>query len=63
MISLDEEERLALIGERKDLVTARFEHAGNDQPRGAAGIDEHDAHQLALFLCFQAIIPSSLSLD
>ena len=31
--------RFKLVGERKDIVPARFKHASHDQSRGATGID------------------------
>jgi hypothetical protein len=38
-IGLDLGKRFKLIGKGKDLMTARFKHAADDQPRGAARID------------------------
>ncbi len=38
-VGLDLRKRLKFIGERKDLVTARFKHAADDQSRRAAWID------------------------
>jgi hypothetical protein len=38
-IGRDVSERFALIGKRDDLVTARFEHAADDQSRGATRIN------------------------
>ena len=52
-VGLDDGERLELIGEGQDIMAACFEHAGDDQPGSAAGIDEHNAHRIALFSMFQ----------
>jgi hypothetical protein len=62
-VAFDDGERLKLIGKGQDGVAAGFEHAGDDQPRGAAGIYEHDAHRIALFPMFRAIRRRPLSLN
>jgi hypothetical protein len=50
MIGLDLGKRFKLIGERKNIVPARFQHASDDQPRRATGIDQSDAHRTCPFL-------------
>jgi hypothetical protein len=44
VISLNLDERVAIVGERHHLMTARFEHAGDDQSSRTARIDQSDAH-------------------
>jgi hypothetical protein len=43
-IGRDLSECFALVGEGHDLMTTRFEHAGDDQSSRAARIDQGDAH-------------------
>jgi hypothetical protein len=55
VIGLDLGERVELIGKRHDPVTARFQHAPDDQSRRAARVYQRDVHGSGLFIEYQAL--------